>query len=31
MLAAGATLFVALLRPRHVADIGEVGLETAVA
>ena len=31
MLAAGAVLIVALLRPRHVADVGEVGLETAVA
>jgi EmrB/QacA subfamily drug resistance transporter len=31
MLAAGAVLIVALLRPRHVADIGEVGVETAMA
>ncbi len=31
MLAAGAVLVVALLRPRHVTDIGELGIETAVA
>jgi sugar phosphate permease len=31
MLAAGAVLIVALLRPRHVVDVGEVGLEPAVA
>ena len=31
MLGAGALLVVGLLRPRHVADVGEVALETAVA
>lgn len=31
MLGAGALLIVALLRPRHVVDVGEVGVGTAVA
>jgi EmrB/QacA subfamily drug resistance transporter len=31
MLAAGAVLIVALLRPRHVADVGEVGVEAMAA
>jgi hypothetical protein len=31
MLAVGAVLVLALLRPRHVADVGEVGVETAMA
>jgi predicted MFS family arabinose efflux permease len=31
MLAAGAVLIVTLLRPRHVADVGEVGIEAMAA